>query len=125
MPNYLDLTKAQFQSLNALPDDGPISMLNLLKFKDKVESSGKTGAEHYKEYLKAAYPYFTKVNAKIVFQGSPKLTLIGPEANEWDKVLIVEYSAKADFIKMITSPGYPAKMRSEALLDSRLIFCKT
>lgn len=123
-PTYFDLTKEQFESFVALPVQGTISMLNLLKFKSKVETTGLTGKEQYQKYMEAAYPYFMKVNAKITFQGKPQLTLIGPQTNEWDKVLIVEYSAKADFIKMITMPGYPAKMRVEALEDSRLIFCE-
>ena len=124
-PTHLDLTKEQFESFSSLPVQGPVSMLNLMKFKSRVAATGKTGAEQYREYMKAAYPYFTKVNAKIVYQGKPQMTLIGPKTNEWDKVLIVEYACKEDFIKMITMPGYPAKMRSEALEDSRLIFCKT
>ena len=61
--------------------------------------------------------------AKVVFSGNAKFNLIGPSNLEWDKVLIVEYASKKDFLNMITTEGYPAKMRKIALEDSRLIFC--
>jgi len=50
--------------------------------------------------------------------------LIGPQELEWDKILIVEYAKKSDFINMITTEGYPAEMRKSAIEDSRLIFCE-
>ena len=120
---YLDVTKEQFQQFMALPTEGPVMMLNLLKFKSKLESSGKSGAQKYKDYLNAAQPFFGKVDAKILFYGTPQMNLIGPSELEWDKVLIVEYGSKNDFINMVTAEGYPAQMRSAALEDARLIFC--
>ena len=107
-----------------LPIDGSLKMLNLLKFKNKVEATEKTGAEVYQEYLEATTPFFAKVDAKIIFYGIPQFTLIGPEGLEWDKVLIVEYATKQDFVTMVTMKGYPSEMRKSALEDSRLIFCK-
>ena len=74
--------------------------------------------------MKAVTPFFQKSNAKILFYGEPKFTLIGPSDElEWDKVLIVEYAKKEDFINMITTKGYPAHLRSKAMADSRLIYC--
>ena len=121
---YYDMTKDQYQAFMEMKTDGPLQMLNLLKFKDKVESSGLSGSDHYNNYMKAIIPFFQNANAKVRFMGKPKFTLIGPSEKEWDKVLIVEYAQKEDFVKMITTPGYPAKMRREALADSRLIFCE-
>lgn len=124
MQTYLDLTKEQFKDFIALPNDLPLQMLNLLKFKAQVEETGLTGKEQYKVYMKAAFPFFEKSNAKIIFNGNPKFTLIGPvDQLEWDKILIIEYATKKDFITMITSEGYPAHLRTKALADSRLIFC--
>ena len=121
---YLDGTKEQFNAFMALPVDGPLKMLNLLKFKETVEETGKTGAETYKDYMTAATPFFSKVNVKITFYGTPQFILIGPKELEWDKVLIVEYATKQDFITMVMMEGYPSELRKSALKDSRLIFCK-
>lgn len=117
MKKHTDLTKEQFKAFAELPTDGAISMLNLLKF----EKDG--GKEIYKKYMAAAQPFFAKANAKIVFYGKPNFTLIGDSSEElWDEILIVEYADKSDFIKMITTPGYPAAIRRKAVSDSRLIF---
>lgn len=116
---YLDLTKEQFKSFIELPTEGPICMLNFLKFK---KNGGK---ETYKKYMVAAQPFFEKANAKIIFFGKPQFTLIGdPNEELWDEILIVEYADKSDFIEMISTPGYPAEIRREAVEDSRLIFTK-
>lgn len=124
MEKFLDLTKEQFKAFAALPIDAPLQMLNLLKFKEKVEGSDISGAERYKEYMKATVPFFAKSKAKVNFYGDAKFTLIGPQELEWDKVLIVEYANKSDFINMITTEGYPSEMRKSAIEDSRLIFCE-
>jgi len=121
--SYLDATREQFKDFMALPYDGPLKMLNLLKFKYHVEETGKSGAETYNDYLKATEPFFAQADAKIVFLGKPEYTLIGPDSNEWDKVLIVEYATRQDFVKMVTAEGYPSDMRKLALEDSRLVFC--
>ncbi len=121
---YVGVTPEQFQDFTTLPIEGSFQMLNLLKFKDKVEETGLSGAEAYGQYMNAVIPFFMASKAKIIYQGRPVFSLIGPEdTNEWDKILIVEYASKEDFLKMITAEGYPSKMRSQALEDSRLILC--
>lgn len=107
-----------------LPIDKPLKMLNLLKFKDKVEGSNISGEEQYNIYMKAAIPFIKETEAKVVFYGSARFSLIGPEASEWDKVIIVSYPSRAHFVKMVTNGSYPADLRIAALEDSRLIFCE-
>ncbi|WP_405206279.1 hypothetical protein [Aquimarina sp. LLG6339-5] len=122
MNTYTGITQKQFQDFLELPIDGSFQMINLLKFKDYVEETETTGREAYAEYLNAILPFFQNTRARIVYQGKPLFGLIGPENMvEWDKILIVEYENKEEFIKMITKKEYPADMRSRALLDSRLI----
>jgi len=125
LEKHLDMTREQFKAFAALPIDGPLLMLNLLKFKDKVEETGETGEIAYKKYMKAVNPFFIKSKAKVRCLGKPSFTLIGPMDEElWDKILIVEYEKKEDFVNMITTEGYPAGIRKQALVDSRLVFCK-
>ncbi len=123
---YVGVTPEQFQDFASLPNEGSFQMLNLLKFKSKVEETGMSGAEVYVQYMNAVMPFFQKSKAKVIYQGKPLFNLIGPDNGlEWDKILIVEYASKEDFLKMITAEGYPAKLRSLALEDSRLILCKS
>ncbi len=121
---YVGITSKQFQDFAALPIEGAFQMINLLRFKDKVEETGTTGAEAYAQYMNAIIPFFQNTKAKVIYQGKPLFGLIGPEDTvEWDKILIVQYESKQEFLSMITQEGYPAEMRSRALADSRLILC--
>ncbi len=123
---YTGVTSKQFQDFIALPAEGPFQMVNLLKFKKKIEGTETSGAKGYAKYMEAALPFFEKSNAKVLYHGKPLFGLIGPEEElEWDKILIVEYASKKNFLSMITAEGYPAKMRSQVLADSRLIVCTT
>lgn len=54
---HLDLTKDQFKAFMAMPIDTPLQMLNLLKFKEKVEETGVSGRAQYKVYMKATTPF--------------------------------------------------------------------
>lgn len=125
MEKYINSDREHFIKFLKMPIDKPLQMLNLLKFKDKVESEGITGEEQYKKYMKATQPFFQKSNAKVLFYGDAKYSVIGPKDLEWDKVLIVEYAKKEDFVNMVTNPDYPSELRTLALEDSRLIFCES
>lgn len=123
MKKYPDITKEQFKLIVDWDKSKPIQMLNLLKFKSKVEGIEITGAAQYKKYMKAAMPFFQEANAKVLYYGSPVLSIIGPMESEWDRVLIVEYAHKSDFLNMITAEAYPSHLRAVAIEDSRLILC--
>ena len=125
MDTYLDLTKEQYLEFMQFDIEEKFQMLNLLKFVDQVPGMELTGIQQYQEYMKAVMPFFMKAEAKVIYDGKPYFTLIGPsEYQEWDKVLIIEYATKGHFINMISSPGYPGELRKMALADSRLILCK-
>ena len=123
MKKYPDITKEQFKMIVDWDQDKPIQMLNLLKFKVKVEGTETSGAAQYKNYMKAAMPFLQQANAKVLYYGSPELSIIGPLESEWHKVLIVEYAHKSHFLNMIKAPAYPAHLRAAAIEDSRLILC--
>ena len=125
MHTFVDLTKAQYLELMNFDIEEKFQMLNLLKFVDKVDGTSLTGAQQYKKYMKAVLPFFIEAKAKVIYDGNPYFTLIGPsDGLEWDKVLIIEYATKGSFINMVSTPGYPGELRKSALSDSRLILCK-
>lgn len=122
---YIEINKEQLNAFLKLPMDKPIVMMNLLKFKETVSGKDITGADLYKKYMKAATPFFVKANAEILFIGKPLSVLIGPEKEVlWDKLLLIKYKTISDFLSMVQAEGYPAHLREEALLDSRLIPCE-
>jgi hypothetical protein len=124
--SFIEVNKKQLQALGELPEDQELLMLNLLKYKDRVEETGLTGETTYKQYMRVASPFFEKVEAEIVFFGRPQLILIGPEDQElWDDILLVKYRNVGEFFKMTRAKGYPSELREQSLQDSRLIYCKS
>src|SRR5262245_16444041 len=98
--NALLPTPAQMQAFLALPDEGPIVMVNLLKFKPKG------GEAEYGKYATAIRPILEKLGAKILFAGKAQFCLIGHA--DWDMVVLVQYPRKKTLFQMATSPEYRA-----------------
>lgn len=98
--NALQPTGQQLKQFMALPDEGPIVMVNLLKFKPDG------GAQEYAKYSAAVRPLLEKLDAKILFAGRAEFCLIG-EA-DWDMIALVQYPRKKALMQMVTSPEYQA-----------------
>lgn len=109
---FINPSSEQITAIGQMDLEGPVVMLNLLRF------APDGGAKSYAKYAQAAQPFLEKVGASVRFMGSVETTVIGGE--EWDEVVLVEYPSKQAFLAMIGDPGYPHKMRADALLDSRL-----
>jgi uncharacterized protein (DUF1330 family) len=121
-------TPTQLEQLLAADLDGPVIMLNLLRFKDRADGidEGITGAEAYRRYGEATAPFLQKVGGRLLLAVEAKTVLIGPEALEWDMALMVEYPSREKFLEMASDPDYLAihEHRAAALSDSRLIACQ-
>ena len=102
------------QSFMDRAGQGPVVMLNLLKFK----AAG--GAEMYARYGEAVAPLLRKCGGRVLYMGQPDELVIGRE--RWDSVLLVEYPSRGAFIGMVTSPEYQAiqHLRDESLERSVL-----
>ena len=103
-----------FQSLMSRADEGPVVMLNLLRFKPAG------GAEMYAKYGEAVAPLLRKCGGRVLYMGQPAELLIGHE--RWDSLLLVEYPTRGALIGMVTSPEYQAiqHLRDESLERSVL-----
>ncbi len=112
---HVEGTKEQFVAFMKSGIEGPIHMLNLLKFKPDG------GQETYQRYSEHTRPLLEKRGGSVKYTYQPKATVIGGE--EWDAIAIVEYPSHAAFIDMVTSDEYQTNvhLRHEALEDSRLI----
>ena len=129
MTGHIDPSREQFCAMMKLPDDGPIHMLNMLRFRSKAayeDGREATGAQAYETYGKESGPIFKRVGGKIAYAWSPKLTLIGPEREKWDMIFIAEYPNAAAFGEMVKDPEYQKAVihRQAAVADSRLIRLK-
>ena len=123
---YTSFDKTRWQAFNDLESDGPIHMLNLIRFHEKARyADGRdvTGAEAYANYSKLSGPVFERLGGRIVWRGSPEIMMIGPDEEAWDIAFIAEYPKASAFTTMITDPEYRSAMehRQAAVLDSRLV----
>ena len=123
--NNMEINKKGLALLSTFDENAPVFMMNYLNYKTQVSSTQKTGKETYNDYMKAAFPFFQKIDAEIIFKGKPMVAIIGSsEEKLWDDILIVKYANKNEFFKLMSFKDYPRELRASALSDSRLIFCK-
>ncbi|MEM5516743.1 hypothetical protein WNY37_07265 [Henriciella sp. AS95] len=111
--------------------DGPIVMVNLLKFKTRAEYQPDdpeygepiTGAEAYWRYNDALFMFSAEpqIGLEIVYDGPVAGMFIGD--GDWDKVLVVRYPSRKHFLAMTSDPRYQDAHRHRAagLLHQDLI----
>lgn len=126
MTGYINPTREQFGAMMKQPDDGPVHMLNLLRFRQKAayeDGREATGEEAYGRYGEESGPIFRRVGGKIIWSGAQRLMLIGPDDKHWDLAFIAEYPSAAAFGEMVKDPDYQQAVihRTAAIEDSRLI----
>ena len=125
-------TEAQLAVVGEFEADRPVVMLNLLRFRDIADYSDHpdlapvapiSGAEAYQRYGEAALAHLGDVGASVEYFASCGPTVIGPEGERWDMILLVRYPNPAAFLTMVTKPEYQALAghRAAALVDSRLV----
>ena len=126
MDGHIDPTRERFGAFRALPDDGPVHMLNLVRLRDRAtypDGREASGAEAYRSYGLESGPIFRRVGGRIAWTGDFRLMLIGPEDEKWDLCFIAEYPSAAAFVEMVKDPDYQKAVvhRQAAVADSRLI----
>ena len=112
--------------------DGPVTMLNLLRFRDLADYTANpelapnepiSGAAAYTRYSDHTMPYLIESGGEVVLQGDTDTFFIGPSDERWDHVLAVRQRSLDDFFAFASNPGYLAGIghRTAALEDSRLL----
>ncbi len=125
LSNQVSPTDAQLAELQSYPQNTPLVMLNILKFKEQTETN-ETGQEVYARYFRNASPFIEKVGAKLIWKGQVHNTVIGNPDNQPNVVFLVEYPSVNHFFTMVSNPDYQkiAGDRSIALEYGGLIACQ-
>jgi uncharacterized protein (DUF1330 family) len=128
MSSYIEPTESQFARLAASDDQGPVWMVNLVRFKQRADGidEGVSGAQAYARYGAAVQPFLAGVGGRVVLAAEPQESMIGPEEGEWDAVFVAEYPSRKAFLQMTSDPEYLKihAHRAAGLADSRLIACR-
>jgi len=127
-------TRAQMQAMIEKGPDGPIVMVNLLKYReraayepDRAEAKENlSGREAYQRYGATAFQHVTALGGCIVWTGPQALIFIGGPEQDWDDILCVKYPSRQKFLEMISDPAYLAATfhRDAGLERTALLCCK-
>ena len=103
--------------------ESPISMVNLLKFKEKAEyEDGRvtnlSGKEAYMIYGVEVQEHLKKVGGEMVFGGEISRLMLGEVEDLWDNVAVARYPSRTAMLEMMMDPDYQEseKHRSAGLL---------
>jgi len=106
--------------------EGPIAMVNLLKFKEKAEYSDEretnlSGVEAYGIYARGVAKTLAMVGGKMLFFGNVSRLMLGEVEELWDQVAIAQYPSRAAMLEMMQLPEYQAiHMHRDAGLAGQL-----
>jgi uncharacterized protein (DUF1330 family) len=94
--------------VRSLPDDGPVVMVNLVRFRERALDDRGSGWDAYSRYSKADMPLLRKVGGTVLWAGHVEGAALGHLLAEgrWDWVVLVRYPSRAAFLSMMTSPEY-------------------
>lgn len=126
--------REQFRALAGLPQDEPVLMLNLLRFRDVAEYApedpehGETpvaGALAYARYARETEAVVLAAGGGQDWIGRPMASVIAPADERWDHAFVARYPSARAFMDMVKNPDYQraVRHRTAATADSRLLCC--
>ena len=111
---------------------GPVIMLNLLRFRETADYSDYpelappspiSGREAYRRYVAHTTPFLEKSGGRVLFSGDGGGWLIGPPDEVWDMCVLVEQKDTQTFLAFERDPDFMVGHghRQAAIADSRLL----
>ncbi len=130
--DYLEPTQEAGRAFVMRQMQGPIVMLNLLRFRETADYSATpelapetpiTGAAAFQRYIEHTLPYLHETGGDLIFLGAGGPFLIGPADERWDLMMLVRQTSTESFLAFASHKAYLAGMghRTAAVLDSRLL----
>jgi uncharacterized protein (DUF1330 family) len=111
----VDPTGQDLKRFLAADPDGPVVMLNLLRF-------GADGADRYAEYLRHFRPHAERIGATVLYYGTGGPPVVADQGQDWDAVLLVSYPSRRAFCDLVRDPDYQrgTHLRTSALTEAVL-----
>ena len=86
---------AEIQAIADGPDDGPLVMLNLNRYRDPAA---------YARYGEVAERVLQRVGARILWHAPVRETVIGEGEERFDDVIAVWYPSASAFLQLVSDP---------------------
>lgn len=109
--NHVNPTEEQMKGFLEPGAEGPIYMVNLLKFKDKAEypdgrETDLTGQEAYGIYGMEVAKLLVEVGGAPIFSAGVERLMLGEVEELWDSIAIAMYPSRQAMLEMISSEKY-------------------
>lgn len=101
----------QIKDIQAPVAEGPIVMVNLLKFRDRAmyadgRASDLSGREAYMIYGREVPRLVRKHGGKIIYVGDVRFMMLGRAEPLWDEVALAQYPSQRALFEMSMSPEW-------------------
>ena len=108
--NHLYPNQHQLEGFLDPSSEGPIGMLNLLRFKDKAEyddgrETNLSGREAYDLYVEGVTKLLAQVGGYLGFVGDVDRLVVGEIDDLWDAVAIAYYPSRKAMLDMMQLDG--------------------
>ena len=95
------------EGLKQLEHQGPIVMVNLMRFHERSLDGDGSGWDAYLRYSALTVPMIKARGGTLLWTGSAEAVALGPQGgNQWDYLALVYYPSVAAFLDMMTSEAY-------------------
>jgi uncharacterized protein (DUF1330 family) len=95
------------RGLKELEHQGPVVMVNLMRFRERSLDGDGSGWDAYLRYSALTVPMIKARGGTLLWTGEAKAVALGLEArHHWDYLALVYYPDVAAFIDMMTSADY-------------------
>ena len=106
--NYLQPNSTQMAGFTEGTREGPIYMVNLLKYRDTAEyadgrDTKRSGREAYGLYTQGVRELLKEFGGSLSFKASVERLTIGEVEDLWDDVAIAMYPSRAAMLQMMQS----------------------
>lgn len=131
----IEPTREQVAEISAVaggPDDGPVVMLNLNRYRKRAAyerapggvDADVGGREAYARYAAVATAILARLGARILWHAEVERTVIGDASDIYDEVIAVWYPSRRAFVELATHEEVlPALVHRVAGLERAALIC--
>lgn len=127
MKNAIEPTAAQLETFLSRAGDGPVHMLNLLKFRKTADypdgrDADLPGVDAYMRYGGPMTALVEAAGGSLKFSALTAPLLVGEMEEDWDMVAIMTYPSAATLADIAATPEFQAiSEHRKAGLDGQLL----
>ena len=95
------------EGLSGLDHQGPVVMVNLMRFRERSLDGDGSGWDAYLRYSALTVPMIKTRGGTLLWTGEVKAVALGPQQGQpWDYLALVYYPSVAAFLDMMRSADY-------------------